>query len=286
MKRMILCLALAAMLLTGAAAEDTKEDGVFDMLLIGTDAHTDEDTGRSDVMVLVRLDGRRETVRLISFLRDLYVTIPGHGKNRLNAAYVYGGAELVARTLEENFGVSPDAWAVVNFARLTEVIDAIGGVEADVDEAERRQLNGILRHYNRSLGVEETDGLVDAAGLQTLTGRQALCYSRIRRIDDDFHRSSRQREVLEAAFRKVTSMDVLSMAALAVNHLDAVSTDLTAGDVIRLIPLALRVKDAAFASMTVPVPGAYEDKLVEGMQVLVPRQAATRQAVEDFLSGE
>ncbi|MBR4080800.1 MAG: LCP family protein [Clostridia bacterium] len=285
MKRMLLCLVLAAMLLTGAVAEDTKEDGVFDLLLIGTDAHDDSDTGRSDVMVLVHLDGQREKVRLISFLRDLYVTIPGHGKNRLNAAYVYGGAELLERTLEENFGVSPDACAEVNFARLTEVIDAIGGVEADVDEAERQQLNGILRHYNRAVGDAETTGLVAKAGLQLLNGRQALCYSRIRKIDDDFHRSSRQREVLEAAFRKVTSLDVLSMAALAVNHLDAVSTDLTAGDVIRLIPLALRVKDAAFESMTVPVAGAYEDRKVQGMLVLVPDKSATRQAVEDFLSG-
>ena len=141
-----------------AMAEDTKDEAVFDLLLIGTDATTEEETGRSDAMVLLRLDAGAGEIRVVSFLRDLYVRIPGHGRNRLNAAYAFGDAELLLATLEENFGVTADAYAEVNFARLTKVIDRIGGVEAEVSEAERRQLNGILRHYNRAIGVQEADG--------------------------------------------------------------------------------------------------------------------------------
>lgn len=286
MKRVILCLAAAMLLFTAAVAEDTKDAGVFDLLLIGVDTLDAQQGARSDAMMLVRLDPARGSVRVISFLRDLYVQIPGHGRNRLNASYAFGGAALLRRTLEENFGVTADAHAVVDFSRLAAVIDDVGGVEAEVDDAERVQLNGILRHYNRAINAAEDDGLLDRAGVRTLTGKQALCYSRIRRIDDDFRRTSRQREVLEAAFRKVTALDTLSLAKLALRHLRAVETDLTAVDVIRLIPLALRMKDASFRAMTVPVSGAYEDRVIAGMQVLVPDGRRTRQAIDDFLTGE
>ena len=286
MLRILLCLVLAAALALPAMAEDTKDEAVFDLLLIGTDATTEEETGRSDAMVLLRLDAEAGEIRLISFLRDLYVRIPGHGRNRLNASYVFGGAELLMDTLEENFGVRADAWAEVDFSRLVKVIDRIGGVEAEVSEAERRQLNGILAHYNRDVGEDEADGKLKQTGLLTLTGKQALCYSRIRKIDGDFQRTSRQREVIEGAFRKVTALDAWSLMVLAIENLDAVKTNLSAWEIIRLIPLALRARNASFASMTVPMEGAWQDKKVNGMQVLVVDEAAIRTAVRTFLAGE
>lgn len=286
MLRILLCLVLAAALALPAMAEDTKDEAVFDLLLIGTDATTEEETGRSDAMVLLRLDAEAGEIRLVSFLRDLYVRIPGHGRNRLNAAYVFGGAELLMDTLEENFGVRADAWAEVDFSRLVKVIDRIGGVEAEVSEAERRQLNGILAHFNRDRGEDEADGKLKASGLVTLTGKQALCYSRIRKIDGDFQRTSRQREVIEGAFRKVTALDAWSLMVLAIENLDAVKTNLSAWEIIRLIPLALRARNASFASMTVPMEGAWQDKKVNGMQVLVVDEAAIRTAVRTFLAGE
>lgn len=286
MLRILLCLVLAAALALPAMAEDTKDEAVFDLLLIGTDATTEEETGRSDAMMLLRLDAEAGEIRLISFLRDLYVRIPGHGRNRLNAAYVFGGAELLMDTLEENFGVRADAWAEVDFSRLVKVIDRIGGVEAEVSEAERRQLNGILAHFNRDRGEDEADGKLKASGLVTLTGKQALCYSRIRKIDGDFQRTSRQREVIEGAFRKVTALDAWSLMVLAIENLDAVKTNLSAWEIIRLIPLALRARNASFASMTVPMEGAWQDKKVNGMQVLVVDEAAVRAAVRTFLAGE
>ena len=286
MLRILLCLVLAAALALPAMAEDTKDEAVFDLLLIGTDATTEEETGRSDAMMLLRLDAEAGEIRLISFLRDLYVRIPGHGRNRLNAACVFGGAELLMDTLEENFGVRADAWAEVDFSRLVKVIDRIGGVEAEVSEAERRQLNGILAHFNRDRGEDEADGKLKASGMVTLTGKQALCYSRIRKIDGDFQRTSRQREVIEGAFRKMTALDAWSLMVLAIENLDAVKTNLSAWEIIRLIPMALRARNASFASMTVPMEGAWQDKKVNGMQVLSVDEAAVRAAVRTFLAGE
>ena len=169
---------------------------VFRLLLIGTDAYTLKDAGRSDTMVLVQVDTSTCEVKLVSFLRDLFVQIPEHGKTRLNAAYVYGGESLLRQTLADRFGVTADRSLAVNFSVMVDLIDQIGGVQVEVSERERKQLNSILKFYNTKNKFPQRDELLEQSGLQTLTGKQALCYSRIRKIDSDFMRTSRQRKVL------------------------------------------------------------------------------------------
>lgn len=281
------CLLLCLCLCAPAAAEDAlqAEDG-FSLLLIGTDAYSEEERGRSDTIMLVRLDPARKTIRLVSFLRDLYVKIPGHGASRINASYAWGGAELLKETLEVNFGVTVDAYAEVNFERLVRVIDAIGGVTVAVSEAEREQLNVILRAYNERTGSPREDQLLQESGTVLLCGKQALCFSRIRKIDSDFQRTSRQREVIEAAFRQVMGLSPIKMTVLALNNLDAVTTDLGRADILRLAPMALGLRDAAFEAAQIPAAGAYTDESISGMAVLVPDLAKNRQALTRFLNGE
>lgn len=281
------CLLLCLCLCAPAAAEDAlqAEDG-FSLLLIGTDAYSEEERGRSDTIMLVRLDPARKTIRLVSFLRDLYVKIPGHGASRINASYAWGGAELLKETLEVNFGVTVDAYAEVNFERLVRVIDAIGGVTVAVSEAEREQLNVILRAYNERTGSPREDQLLQESGTVLLCGKQALCFSRIRKIDSDFQRTSRQREVIEAAFRQVMGLSPIKMTVLALNNLDAVTTDLGRADILRLAPMALGLRDAAFEAAQIPAAGAYTDETISGMAVLVPDLAKNRQALTRFLNGE
>ena len=235
----------------------------YNLLLIGTD---------------------QKTVKMVSFLRDMYVKIPGKGSNRINASYAWGGAELLEKTLAENFGVTVDAYVAVNFERLVDVIDAIGGVEVEVSEAERVQLNSILKFYNTKIGDKESDQLLEQSGYQLLTGKQALCFSRIRKIDSDFARTSRQRTVIEAAFHKVMEMDMISISALIMQNMDAVETDLTLNDALELIPMAIVAKNATFDSMTVPMEGAYSSRFVNGMAVLVPDMNKNVAAVAEFLN--
>ena len=175
----------------------------------------------------------------------MYVKIPGRGSNRINASYAKGGASLLEKTLEQNFGVTVDAHVGGgNFDRLVNVIDAIGGVEVEVSEAERVQVNSILRFYNTKIGADERDQLLNESGVQLLTGKQALCFSRIRKIDNDFKRSSRQRQVIEAAFHKVMNLDMISLSALIIQNMDAVETDLGLSDALELIPMAMVAKNA------------------------------------------
>ena len=160
---------------------DADDRDVFTLLLIGSDAYTDNTRGRSDTTMLVQVDADSKTIRVVSFLRDTYVAIPGKGSNRINASYSWGGESLLRRTLESNFGVTADAYLEVNFERLVKVIDAIGGIDVEVSERERTQVNSILRFYNEKIGDPEEDQLLTESGLVHLTGKQALCFSRIAR---------------------------------------------------------------------------------------------------------
>lgn len=262
------------------------QDNTYTILLVGSDAYDDDSRGRSDTTILVQVDGESKTIRMASFLRDMYVKIPGKGSNRLNASYIWGGETLLRRTLESNFGVTTDAYVEVNFERLVKVIDAIGGVEVEVSEAERQQVNSILKFYNVKIGDPESDQLLQEKGLVNLTGKQALCFSRIRKIDGDFQRTGRQRKVLEAAFRKVTQLSMAEISMLILQNMDAVQTDLTLADAVDLIPLALRCKNAAFETLAIPVEGSYSSVTVDGMAVIKPNLKKNQQALKEFFGLE
>lgn len=253
------------------------------VLLIGTDAYDTDENGRSDTMVLVQVDVRTMEIRMVSFLRDLYVKIPGHGKTRLNAAYAYGRAELLLETLWQSFGVTADFCIAVNFSRMVELIDRIGGVTVDVSEKERRQLNSILKFYNTQSGYPQKDQLLGEAGLVTLSGRQALCYSRIRKIDSDFQRTGRQRKVLMGIFERLRGMDALSLMGALTDTFSLVRTDMTIADFAALIPVLMHFDQASFDSLTIPVSGGYRSETIKESNVLVPDLDVSREAIAQFL---
>lgn len=185
----------------------------------------DADRGRSDTMVLVQADPAAGSVRALSFLRDLYVAIPGCGTTRLNAAYSFGGEKLLKTTLKNNFGVEIDRTVTVSFDSLCHIVDALGGVELEVTEAEREQLNGILAAYNRGLKLNPSDGRLKQSGRVRLSGKQALSYSRIRKMDSDFQRAGRQQKVLAAMLESAKQMNFFTLARLAWTCLREVRTD-------------------------------------------------------------
>ena len=256
---------------------------VFRVLLIGTDAYSVKQNGRSDAMIVLQLNAQTGEIRMVSFLRDLYVQIPDHGKARLNAAYVYGGAELLKRTLADNFGVTVDRVLAVNFSLMVELVDRIGGVTVEVSEKERKQLNSILKYYNTHNGFSQKDQLLQESGVQVLTGKQALCYSRIRKIDSDFARTNRQRKVLEAVYARVKTLDALTLADLLNDTLPQVWTDMTLTDAVALVPVLMKLDNVSIQGMTVPVQGEYQSQTISGMMVLVPDLAQNAQTVAAFL---
>ena len=273
-RRLLACF-LALMI--GFSTAHAQEDQMLHLLLIGVDSHSPGKAGRSDTMMLAQIDLQTHDVRLVSFLRDLYVPISGHGRTRLNAAYFYGGEALLKETLQKNFGVTVDRTITVHYSVLADMVDELGGIEIDVTEDERRHLNKLLEDYAGSVPD------VPSSGLQLLSGLQALTYSRIRKLDSDFQRTSRQQTVIAAMLKQMARMTKWELFKMAVANLGKVQTDFTLGDLYRLSPMFGKIADLNIQTAHVPFEGTYTDETINGMMVLKPDLEKNRNLLEQFL---
>jgi LCP family protein required for cell wall assembly len=261
-------------------------DGVYRLLILGIDTDDQRMRGRSDTMILAVLDARKGSLKLISFMRDTYVSIPGRGHNRLNAAYAFGGDKLLRQTLADSFGVTADGYIAVNFSIMASLIDAIGGVELPVETFELGPLNGILSYYNYQRGVPEEQGRLGRAGTQLLTGLQAMSYARIRKPDSDFERVTRQQRVMEAIYRKMLNLEAGSLANIILRFADRVATDISLTEALGVLSDLLKVQDLILSALRVPVQGAFSAKLLHDVYFLVPNLKRNKAAIADFLEAD
>ena len=198
---------------------------------------------------------------LTSVLRDTLLSIPGHGTGKLNAAYAYGGPWLVARTLNENLKLNIVHYVAVDYVALIRIVDALGGVDVEISQAEMEKINrdiGARRDRWRALGYEGPE-LADWGANTHLDGVQALTYARIRKLDSDFVRTSRQRKLLEALLKRLRNSlwNPVRLFRLAKAVLQAVDTDLTPLQLALLGEKALA--SGVTGSLRLPVDGSYTD---------------------------
>lgn len=250
--------------------ERIEDDQLINILLVGQDRREGEGRQRSDTMILCSINLETGETSLISFLRDLYVQIPGgYSANRLNATYAFGGFDLLDATLTENFGVSIDGNFEVDFAGFKAIIDMLGGIEIELTSAEAAYMN--RRGHSPVV-----------AGLNHLDGAEALTYARIRKIDSDFARTDRQRKVLLAVYELIDDLTIGDLLSLLYNALPYITTDLTDTEILslayRLLPV---VSSLAINSYTVPANDCYYHASIRGMAVLVPDLQRIRQYLEE-----
>lgn len=243
---------------------------VTSVLLIGTDARDASERGRSDSMILVSLNSKTRTMYMTSFMRDAYVQIPDHGKDKLNAAYAYGGAELLMDTLEQNYGVSVDHCLNVSFTGFAGIIDAFGGVDITMSDAEARALNEILiSEVNGLMGDAREADLLESGGSFRLSGKQALSYARIRYVGNaDFERTSRQREVMTQLFGNVRTRAVTAVPELLSSALPNVGTNMSTGELYLLSLRAPFVLGYETEQLQIPAEGTWSGQTVNGQSVL------------------
>lgn len=248
--------------------EPVNNDNLLNILLIGQDRHEGEDRQRSDAMILCSFNPATNKLSMISFLRDLYVRIPGYEDNRLNAAYAYGGFELLKETLELNFGITVDGCLESDFEGFEKIIDTVGGVEIELTAEEAKMVG---------------DGV--SQGKCNLNGKQALTYARIRKIDSDFQRTGRQRNILNAVFEKAKSYQLMELAGLFSEILPMMSTDMTDDEIMTFaLTLASSLSEIKTQSYSIPAEGTYKNATIRGMAVLVPDLEKIRELIfEEYL---
>lgn len=254
---------------------------VINILLIGQDRRENENRARSDAMILCTLNKSKKTLTMTSFMRDMYVKIPGYRANRINASYFLGGAKLLDETLTTNFGVQIDGNIEVDFFGCMECIDVIGGVAVELTEAEANYLN---RKGNWEVTNEAPWNL--KAGVNNLTGSQAVAYSRIRYIGNgDFERTERQRKVLTAIFNKCKDLSIPEMHKLLSKLLPNLATDMTNAELIGHATTVLTMaSDLTIVNQRIPADGTYSNSRVDGMSVLLPNIEKNRELLANTIN--
>lgn len=216
-----------------AAGAALDERNITNIALFGVDSREDDDSGRSDATIILSIDREHGAIKLTSIARDTYCEVPGYGQTKLCHAYAYGGPQLAMATLNTNFDLNIRDYATVNFDQMANIIDAVGGVEIEVDENELYYTNSLQNYYVVTEGRDPNP--IEQTGLVTLNGEQAVCYSRIRKESGgDDARTNRQREVLEALMNKIKAQPIWQWPELCRQLLPMMETSLDYTDIMWL----------------------------------------------------
>ena len=263
---------------------DATED-ILNILVIGCDSRKKGGVGRSDAMILFSVNETTEKIHMTSIMRDSYVSIPGKGNNRINAAYAFGGGKLLLDTIETNFDVDVDKYVSFDFYSFVDVVDSIGGIEVEVTEAEIPVLNSYVKELNKLNGREEGTYYVTQSGLQHLNGTQALGYARIRYVGDgDFERTNRQRIVITKVFEKAKTLNLLEINDLLNTFLPQVKTNLAQEEILSLMLKALEYLQYDLESHRLPVDDSWKYMRVNGMSVLGIDLEKNQKALCEFIT--
>jgi polyisoprenyl-teichoic acid--peptidoglycan teichoic acid transferase len=251
------------------------------VLVLGSDRRwadrRNKANARSDTIMLLRLDPGEPATSVLSIPRDLKVDIPGHGTDKINAAYSLGGPALTVRTLKALLGIKINHVVNVNFKGFREAVDAVGCVYVDIDH----------RYYHSNLGLPVFQRYAEIdirPGYQRLCGQDALNYVRFRHTDSDIVRAARQQDFLRAAKDQISTSSLIDNRSKLINIFGrSTQTDpalRTSSGLLKLLKLALF--SAGHPVRQVPFPASFAGDAQTG-QFVVASQDQIRATVRRFL---
>lgn len=228
---------------------------ITNILLVGVETNDQNNyIGRSDCMMIMTLDKYNKTIKLTSLLRDIYVSIPNHGYNKLNASWAFGGFDLLSQTIEKNFRIKIDEYVAVNFSAFAKAVDAMGGLDMDLD-ADEAQYTGAGK----------------IAGSYNLNGEETLRYTRIRYYrntdgsKDDWGRTSRQRVILQKLIEKAKSMSIGTMNTVLDQVFPEIYTNMKADEFTKYIVASPTYLKYQVTEYYVPHYGEFDSDYVKGV---------------------
>lgn len=246
--------------------KDKAKNEIKNIALFGIDQPKGK-RGRSDAIMFLTIDEKHNVLKLTSIMRDSYVNIPGHGKDKITHAYAFGGPELAMKTLNENFKINVKDFMTVNFTSLPKIIDKIGGVKINVIPEEIKHIRGVTH-----------------AGLQNLNGDQALSYSRIRHASGgDYKRTERQRTVLEAVFKKLKDTPKSEYPSLINEFLPYVETNMSTLDMLDLAKDSSSLLKGKLETARFPLNGDCQGKMINGVWYLVFNEKKTLNEIQSYI---
>lgn len=245
----------------------------MNILLLGADDFATNGY-RTDVIMLLSLNPKHNSVSLISFPRDLFVTIPGYWSNRINTAWGLGGFDLLADTFEVNFGIHPDYYMLVNYNGFKDVVNSLDGIDVMVTE-----------ELQDSCSFDPSGWCVLEPGEMHMDGSTALWYSRSRLTTSDFDRNRRAQDVVKGIFHKAMNLNViLKIPELYSSYREYVDTNVQLMDILPYLPLASEIMKTENIDQYAVGPETVSNWITaEGAMVLLPNYYAINDILAEAL---
>ena len=264
--------------------EPTGTTRVTNILLLGMD--TEKGNELADTMLLLSVDRVNRKLKLTSFLRDSWVKMPGtNGKyNKLNTAVSLGGPAMAMRAVSENFNVRVDHYVLVNFAVFEQVVDALGGVSVPITDEEADFLCRTAGPF-KQMGREKIREQMEKSGAVKLNGLEALVFCRIRKLDDDFHRTERQRKFMNSMVQ-ACKKNPFRLFGLLGDALSNVQTDMSQMEVANLAATAPLLLGYEIEEFTVPAQGTWSYATKNGASVITLETDKNAEKLWEFIYEE
>lgn len=256
----------------------------INIALFGLDRRSEKEKARSDSIMIASIDINKQNIELVSLLRDTLVEIDGHGKDKLNHAYAYGGAPLAIQTINDNFDLNIDKYVAVDFFSLAKVIDILGGVEVELKNYEAKQINNNLVEINNIEGLPKGSDYIEGQGMKTLNGRQAVAYSRIRKEGNgDYERTQRQRNILKSLAKKYQGMSSDKRFEVNMEIIGQVSTNIPINYIKDLGNEIKSKGNFTINQHMIPYENSFETKMIDKMWVIDADMDANKQELHKYL---
>ncbi|MBR6033915.1 MAG: LCP family protein [Clostridia bacterium] len=274
-------LGMAEDIYSTVSEEMTEEDfkNIKSFVLFGIDTQSSGDgqdeegfKGRTDTIMIISINPKYKSIKLISIPRDTYVEIEGYGKTKINYAHAYGGAQLALKTINTNFNLNISEYVTVDFSGLVNIINDIGGIDVKITNEEKEYINRYsYLVYNVSGNKRKW---LTSYGTVLLDGEQAVIHSQNRTIGDgDFTRAERQRTIIQAISNKISKMNAGEIYNLIDVFLKEVTTNINIMDYMGLLGELVANKNAYLnnvVSTQIPKEDYATSQTIKGIYYFVP----------------
>lgn len=259
----------------------------INLLIVGVDSRDMQNINtNADAILVLSINQKKGEIKLSSYQRDLYIYVPWKERFQKLNSVMFGGPEALMNLLNYNYKLNIQKYAVVNFQALSDLVDLVGGVEVEIPDNQVLidHLNFFVGDSNRLLGGEASPA-IEKPGLQTLTGRQALAFARIRYIDTDFLRMKRQQQIIKGLFQKVKQQGPLELVHLVKTAVGYLRTNLTSLEIAGLATSVLPKLNQNLETLSVPIEGYYKGVMLKGTYYTVQALNAQLPLLHEFIYG-
>lgn len=267
--------------------QTVENDNVYNLLLVGVDRRDKSWNGNSDSMMLVSINFDAKRVSVVSLMRDTYVDIPGYGYNKLNAAYALGGGPLLTQTITDTYKVDVSRYAAVDFENMIEIVDALGGVDLEMTDAEVNVANGYMLDMCNTLGLNGYDYILPGGGVYHCNGVQAVAYARNRYVgNSDYARTERQRYVISQMIAEIKRMNVAQLTQFVTDVLPLVTHNVETSEIWDMVTKAPEILQYSFVQDRIPYDNMYDVIYVDNQDMLVPQWETTIEKLHNTIYGD